>query len=89
MMSLINTLIHKELTWILNVEWCRWLETRNHLLKIPETLLSLYPGFWMWSVETVLGPGIIMQPGETDYHTNAESNERLRHTTYLCNVTIL
>ena len=66
-MSLINTLIHKELTWILNVEWCRWLETRKHLLEIPETLLSLYPGFWMWSVETVLGPGpgIIMQPGET------------------------
>ena len=40
-MSLLNNLIHYELTWILNVDWK---VGDPEPLEIPVTVLSLYPG---------------------------------------------
>ena len=82
-MSLLNNLIHYELTWILNVDWK---VGDPEPLEIPVTVLSLYPGCGVWRPHLALDPAkvqvsFIMQPGETDYHINAESNERLCHTT--------
>ena len=91
-MSLLNNLIHYELTWILNVDWK---VGDPEPLEIPVTVLSLYPECGAWRPYLALDPAkvqvsFIVQPGETPhYHINAESNERLRRTTYLCNVIIL
>ena len=72
LMSLLNNLIHYELTWILNVDWK---VGDPEPLEIPVTLLSLYPGCGAW--RPYLAQVSLCSQGKL---TNAESNERLRHT---------
>ena len=69
-MSLLNNLIHYELTWILNVDWK---VGDPEPLEIPVTLLSLYPGCDV-GVETVLGTGPSQGPGIIHYAARGNSS---------------